>query len=82
LYAEHTGVANVVTDDAVLGKDDDSSIPLAIGNLEFAGGEDAPDAIIDEVRIARADRSRYWITAEHRSVTNQLVTVGKRESLW
>jgi hypothetical protein len=63
-------------------QDDDSSRPLGIGNYEFSSGSGAPDAVIDEVRIARSDRSTGWIDAEHRSVTGQLVTVGSVEELW
>jgi hypothetical protein len=81
LYLEDATVGNISTDDAAGAKDDDSANPLGIGNLEVDSGTAAPDAVIDEVRIARADRSRYWIIAEHRSVTNRLVTVGERQAL-
>jgi hypothetical protein len=82
LFADGSPVTSFNPQNGAGAQDDDSSNPLGIGNYEFPSGSGAPDAVIDEIRIARSDRSRDWIDAEHRSVTGQLVTVGSVEELW
>ena len=82
LYLDGSAAASITRNSAVAAKDDDSSNPLGIGNLEIPGGDRAPDAVLDEIRIARTERSAAWVDAEHLSVTGGLVTVGKRERLW
>lgn len=61
-------------------RDEDSAKWLAIGNGDWANATRGLQGVVDEVRIAEAERSDTWIRLEYLSLTDQLITVGPAES--